>query len=47
MSPDTVATHEIAERVPVGERVEPARDDAWRERAHADWREFVQRASLL
>jgi glycerol kinase len=41
------STHEIAERVPVGERVEPQRDDAWRERAHAEWREFVQRASAL
>jgi glycerol kinase len=39
--------HEIAERVPAGELVEPQRDDAWRERAHADWREFVQRASAL
>jgi glycerol kinase len=41
------STHEIAERVPRGERVEPCRDDAWRARAHAEWREFVERASLL
>jgi glycerol kinase len=41
------STHEIAERVPVGARVQPQRDDAWRERAHAGWREFVQRAVLL
>jgi glycerol kinase len=41
------STHEIGERVPVGELVEPGRDDAWRERAHAEWREFVERASAL
>ena len=41
------STHEIAERVPAGERVEPERDAAWREHAHAEWREFVQRASAL
>jgi glycerol kinase len=41
------STHEIAERVPIGERVEPERDEAWRKAAHAEWREFVQRASVL
>ena len=41
------STLEIAERVPVGERVEPQRDDAWRQRMHAEWRQFVQRASDL
>jgi glycerol kinase len=41
------STREIAERVPVGERIEPGRDDAWREREHAAWREFVERASEL
>jgi glycerol kinase len=41
------STHEIAERVPVGERVEPVRDSEWRERAHAEWREFVERAIAL
>jgi glycerol kinase len=41
------STHEIAERVPTGERVEPSRDEAWRKRAHAEWREFVGRASVL
>ena len=41
------STLEIAERVPTGPRVEPATDRAWRERAHADWREFVERAVAL
>jgi glycerol kinase len=41
------STLEIAERVPAGPRVEPARDRAWRERAHAEWREFVERAAAL
>jgi glycerol kinase len=41
------STHEIAERVPVGERVEPKRDPEWREAAHAEWREFVERAITL
>jgi glycerol kinase len=38
------STLEIAERIPAGDRTEPERDDAWRERSHAAWREFVQRA---
>ena len=41
------STAEIAERLPVGERVEPARDDAWRKREHAAWREFVSAAANL
>jgi glycerol kinase len=41
------STLEIAERIPTGDRTEPARDDAWRERAHAEWREFVQRVVEL
>jgi glycerol kinase len=41
------ATDEIAERVPVGERTEPGRDAEWRERAHAEWRQFVERAVVL
>jgi glycerol kinase len=41
------STHEIAERIPVGERTAPQRDDAWRESEHAEWREFVQRAAEL
>jgi glycerol kinase len=41
------STLEIAEHVPAGERTEPERDDAWRERSHAQWREFVQRAVEL
>ncbi|MEA2412047.1 MAG: glycerol kinase [Thermoleophilaceae bacterium] len=42
--PSTVA---IAEHVPTGERVEPTRVAAWRRAAHAEWREFVERASAL
>jgi len=38
------STLEIAERVPVGETVAPARDSGWRSGAHAGWREFVERA---
>jgi glycerol kinase len=41
------STREIAERVPTGEWVEPRRDAAWRERAHEEWREFVQTAAEL
>ncbi|HEX2128706.1 MAG TPA: FGGY family carbohydrate kinase [Solirubrobacterales bacterium] len=41
------STREIAERIPVGQRVEPTRDDDWREREHAAWREFVERAVEL
>jgi glycerol kinase len=41
------STLEIAERIPAGDRIDPRRDDAWRERAHAEWREFVQRAVAL
>jgi glycerol kinase len=41
------STASIAERVPVGERVEPERDDGWRRQAHADWRTFVERALEL
>jgi len=41
------STREIAERVPTGERTEPDRDAEWRERAHAEWREFVERAIAL
>jgi glycerol kinase len=41
------STQEIAKRIPVGERTEPHRDDAWRERSHAEWREFVERATAL
>jgi glycerol kinase len=41
------STAEIAERVPAGERTEPARDDEWREAQHADWRRFVEGASAL
>jgi glycerol kinase len=40
-------TEEIAERIPAGARVEPVRDDAWRAAAHAEWREFVERAAAL
>jgi glycerol kinase len=41
------STESIAERIPVGEHIEPERDDAWREREHAAWREFVERAAGL
>jgi glycerol kinase len=41
------STVEIADRVPTGDRVEPSRDDEWRERSHAEWREFVERAITL
>ena len=38
---------EIGERIPAGEPVEPRRDDEWRQREHAAWREFVERAAEL
>jgi glycerol kinase len=41
------STREIADRVPAGERIEPALDASWRQDAHADWREFVARAAEL
>jgi glycerol kinase len=41
------STREIGERIPVGDRVDPRTDDAWREREHAAWREFVERAAEL
>ena len=41
------STLEIAERIPAGERTEPNRDAAWRERAHDEWRRFVERAVAL
>ncbi len=41
------STAEIADHIPVGERIEPERDDAWREAEHAAWREFVERAASL
>ena len=41
------STSAIAERIPVGERGEPARDDAWRREARAAWREFVEKAASL
>jgi glycerol kinase len=41
------STRAIAERVPVGERVEPQRDAAWRADQHEAWREFVRRAAEL
>jgi glycerol kinase len=41
------STATIAEKVPVGDRIEPERDDAWREQGHAEWRAFVERAAEL
>jgi glycerol kinase len=38
---------DIADLVPVSGRVEPGREDGWREREHAAWREFVQVALEL
>lgn len=38
---------EAAELLPVDRRVEPSRDDAWRQAEHAAWREFVQSAAAL
>jgi glycerol kinase len=40
-------TSSIAERVPVGERVEPGRDERWRRDQLARWRDFVERAAEL
>ena len=42
--PETAA---IAAHVPVGGRIEPRRDQAWRERAHDEWRRFVRAAADL
>jgi glycerol kinase len=41
------STREIGEHVPLGERFEPMRDDAWRREEHASWRSFVERAAEL
>jgi glycerol kinase len=41
------STAAIAERIPIGERVEPRRDAAWRREAHAAWRGFLERAAEL
>jgi glycerol kinase len=41
------STRAIAERVPVGERVEPRRDSAWRREEHERWRQFVRLAAEL
>jgi glycerol kinase len=41
------STLEIAEHIPVGDRVAPQRDDAWRVEHHADWKRFVERAADL
>ena len=41
------STASIAERIPVGARVDPVRDDAWRAEAHTAWRAFVERAAEL
>ena len=42
--PSTAAIDEV---VPIGERIEPRTDDAWRDREHAAWRAFVERAADL
>jgi glycerol kinase len=41
------STLEIETRIPIGDRVEPARDQQWRTAAHAEWRAFVERAAAL
>jgi glycerol kinase len=41
------STASIADAIPVGARVDPARDAAWRGEAHAGWRSFVERALAL
>jgi glycerol kinase len=41
------STAEIGERIPTGERVEPQTDDAWRQREHTAWRDFVSKAAEL
>ena len=41
------STREIAERIPLGGQVTPERDDAWREEAHREWRDFVTKAADL
>jgi glycerol kinase len=41
------STLEIGERIPTGERIEPGRDAEWRQREHAAWRAFVERAAEL
>jgi glycerol kinase len=41
------STESIADRIPVGERVEPQQGDDWRTAEHAAWREFVEKAAEL
>jgi glycerol kinase len=41
------STLEIAERIPVGERVTPRRDSKWRDAEHERWRKFVEGAAAL
>lgn len=41
------STQSIAERVPVGERVEPRTDETWRAEARAGWRRFAEAAADL
>jgi glycerol kinase len=41
------STLEIADRIPVGETIEPRRDEQWRRAEHARWRAFVEQASRL
>lgn len=41
------STLDIADRIPIGDAVEPQRDEQWRTAAHAQWRTFVERATML
>ena len=41
------STLEIADRVPAGEVIEPAKDEQWRVAAHTEWKAFVDHAAAL
>ncbi len=41
------STLEIADRIPVGDAIEPRRDEHWRSAEHARWRAFVEKAAQL
>ncbi len=41
------STLDIADRIPIGDAVEPQRDERWRSAAHEQWRTFVERATML
>jgi glycerol kinase len=41
------SVRDLPEMLPADRRVEPERDDAWREAEHARWREFVTATEAL